>query len=168
MTTRQSLIALLLPVALAFGAASAAEPSSSRGTVEHGRYLVRTSGCNDCHTPGYAEKDGKIPERDWLTGNPVGFQGPWGTTYPVNLRLLVQSLTEREWTRRVRGAARPPMPWISLNSMTDRDLHSIYRFVRSLGAAGKPAPEFVPPGKTVTTPYIEFFPKNLPKQAQTH
>ena len=24
--------------------------------IKRGRYLVETSGCNDCHTPGYAQR----------------------------------------------------------------------------------------------------------------
>ena len=157
----------LLPSVLLLGNAVAG-PSAERATAEHGHYLVAISGCNDCHTPGYPEKDGNIPEKAWLTGNPVGFKGPWGTTYPVNLRLLMQTMSEQEWMSRARAPARPPMPWVSLSHMSDNDLRSIYKFIRSLGPAGQPAPEFVPPDRLVSTPYIEFFPKNLPKQAQTH
>ena len=61
-------------------------------TVERGRYLIATSGCNDCHTPGYSESGGTLPAHHWLVGAPLGFQGPWGTTYPTNLRLLVQGM----------------------------------------------------------------------------
>lgn len=157
----------LLPAVLLLGSAAAA-PSADEATPEHGRYVVAISGCNDCHTPGYPQKDGKIPEQDWLTGNPVGFKGPWGITYPANLRLLVQSMSEQEWIQRARSPARPPMPWVSLKTMTNNDLRSIYLFIRGLGAAGQPAPEFVPPDRPATTPYIEFFPKNLPKQAPAH
>ena len=57
-------------------------------TVERGRYLLRTSGCNDCHTPGYPLFEGKTPEDLWLTGDTFGWRGPWGTTYGANLRLL--------------------------------------------------------------------------------
>jgi hypothetical protein len=34
----------------------------------------------------------------------------------------------------------------------------MYRYIRSLGPAGKPAPRAVPPGGTPTTPYINFVP----------
>jgi len=50
--------------------------------VKVGRYLVVISGCNDCHTDGYLMTEGKVPEENWLTGSPVGWHGPWGTTYP--------------------------------------------------------------------------------------
>ena len=46
--------------------------------------------------------------------------------------------------------------------MSDADLRAVYGYIRSLGAAGHPAPAYVPPGRKVATPYIEFVPKNLP------
>lgn len=136
-----------------------AEPS-----IEQGRYLVLVGGCNDCHTPGFAEAGGKLPQKDWLTGSPVGFQGPWGTTYPGNLRLSAQALDETHWLKLARSPLRPPMPSPSLAAMSDDDLRSIYRFIRGLGAAGSAAPVYVPPGQAVATPFIEFVPKNLPAQ----
>lgn len=140
-----------------------AEPSPGPST-EHGRYLVLVGGCNDCHSPGFAESGGKLPMKDWLTGSPVGFQGPWGTTYPGNLRLSVQALDEGQWLKLARSPLRPPMPSPSVAAMSDDDLRSIYRFIRGLGAAGSAAPVYVPPGQAVATPFIEFVPKNLPDQ----
>lgn len=133
--------------------------------VERGRYLVRTSGCNDCHTPGFMENDGATPERQWMSGSAIGFSGPWGTTYPSNLRLLAQMMTEQQWLARARSPMRPPMPTPSLRAMRDDDLRAIYRYIRSLGAVGEAAPAYVPPGRTVRTPYFDFVPKNLPQQA---
>jgi mono/diheme cytochrome c family protein len=126
---------------------------------------VATTGCNDCHTVGYPESGGKVPEAEWLTGSPVGFAGPWGTTYPANLRLTAQALSEEAWMVRARSALRPPMPWFSLRDMSDSDLRAMYRYIRSLGAKGTMAPAYVAPGGKVTTPYIEFVPKNLPARA---
>lgn len=135
-------------------------------TLERGRYVAATSGCNDCHTAGYPESGGRVPEADWLTGSAVGFNGPWGTTYPANLRLLAQTLSEKQWLARARTEMRPPMPWFSLRDMKDEDLRAMYHFIRSLGAKGEPAPAYVPPGQKISTPYFEFVPKNLPKQAR--
>jgi uncharacterized membrane protein len=108
--------------------------------IERGRYLVRTAGCNDCHTPGYVESAGRLHESRWLVGNVLGWQGPWGTTYPANLRLLAQSLTADQWLLAARRQTRPPMPWFALRDMTDTDLLAIYYFTRSLGPAGRAAP----------------------------
>lgn len=134
--------------------------------LARGRYLVATSGCNDCHTPGYPQADGKIPDGKWLVGSPVGFQGPWGTTYPANLRLMMHTLSEQQWLKKARTPMRPPMPWFSLREMSDADLRAIYAFVRKLGPAGEPAPNYAAPGVAVKTPYFEFVPKNLPQTAR--
>ena len=122
-----------------------------------GRYLVIIAGCNDCHTAGYADAVGKIPEKDWLTGDRIGWRGPWGTTYATNLRLHMQHLSEEQWLTIARAAEfRPPMPWYILREMTDQDLRAIYRFIRNLGPAGEQAPAFLPPTQEPPQPYILF------------
>ncbi len=152
---------------LLIGAAQAVEPvDTGQAQLERGRYLVRVADCNGCHTVGFAESGGSIPETDWLAGNPIGFRGPWGTTYPANLRLVAQQMSEAQWLARARGPMRPPMPQPALNAMTDRDLRAIYRYIRSLGPKGEPAPAYAPPGVAVSTPYIDFVPKNLPAHAR--
>ncbi len=163
MNTRE----LLIGGCLAMAASTAlADPAVDARILERGRYLLATGGCNDCHTAGYPESGGRVPQSEWLTGNAVGFNGPWGTSYPANLRLLAQKLSEQEWVANARREMRPPMPWFSLRDMRDEDLRAMYHFIRSLGAKGAPAPAWVPPGQKVGTPYFEFVPKNLPRQAR--
>ncbi len=146
--------------------ASAQPAPDQQKLIAKGEYIAKTAGCHDCHTPTYMESAGVgIPKEQWLTGTHVGFKGPWGTTYPVNLRLYVQTKTEQEWLARVRQPMRPPMPWFALRDMNDEDLVALYQFFRSLGPEGVPAPAAVAPGEQVTTPYIDFEPKNLPSQA---
>lgn len=145
--------------------AHAASGNDARA-IERGRYLSVVGGCNDCHTPGYMQAEGKVPENLWLTGTDLGFQGPWGTSYPANLRLYMGKLSEAQWLARARQPMRPPMPWFNLREMSDKDLVALYRYVRSLAPAGKPAPVAVAPGQQVATPYIEFVPKNLPASTQ--
>jgi mono/diheme cytochrome c family protein len=142
-----------------------AGPTVDKNMLARGRYIVTTSGCNDCHTPGYPESGGKIPESERLTGNSVGFSGPWGTTYPANLRLVVHSIPEEAWMKIARSELRPPMPWFSLRDMSDADVRAVYQYIYSLGPKGKPAPAYVPPDQVVHTPYIEFVPKNLPTKS---
>ena len=142
--------------------AHAQKPSAPSRDHERGRYLVKIGGCNDCHTPAYPEKAGAVPEAEWLTGVPVGFQGPWGTTYAANLRLSIGAMTEPQWLAVARKPMKPPMPWFALRDMTDADLRAIYRYVKSLGPAGTPMPEFVPPGGAVKTPFIVFVPQPPP------
>jgi len=137
--------------------AGAAEPAPDRQLVERGRYLARVSGCNDCHTPGYLMNEGNVPEAQWLTGSDFGWRGPWGTTYPSNLRLFVKDMSESQWVEVARTLKRrPPMPWFNLNSMKESDLRALYQFIRSSGDPGQPAPAYVPPGEEPTTPYALF------------
>jgi len=87
----------------------AAAPAANAKSIERGRYLARIAGCNDCHTPGYAQTGGKVGEKLWLTGDSLGWQGAWGTTYPSNLRLALAKMTEQEWVRVAKSAQyRPP------------------------------------------------------------
>jgi len=134
--------------------------AGSHGTdpaIERGRYIVRTAGCNDCHTRQYAERGGDIPEAQWLVGDALGWRGPWGTTYPTNLRLYMQGLSEREWVEKAQTlATRPPMPWFNVRAMSERDLRALYRYVRHLGSAETPAPAYVPPQGNPSAPYVQF------------
>ena len=135
---------LIVAACVAASAAHAKDDSA----VARGRYLVEIGGCNDCHTAGFAPSGGKVPEAQWLMGDSLGWHGPWGTTYPINLRLYFQGLTEAEWVKRAKSlSARPPMPWWSLHAMTTSDLQSLYRYIRHLGPAGQPAPSYLPPDK---------------------
>ena len=150
-------------LAAAIGCAtSLAFAAGDDAAIARGRYLTRTSGCNDCHTPGYPEAGGNVPESQWLVGVPVGFKGPWGVTYPSNLRLVVAAMSEDAWVAYARQPRRPPMPWFNLRDMSDDDLRAMHRFIRSLGPAGTPAPAYAPPGTDVATPWILFVPQNLP------
>ena len=133
--------------------------------IRHGRYLIQIGGCNDCHTAGFMQNPGQVAEAEWLTGNTTGWHGPWGTTYPANLRLLAQQMDEAAWLARARQPMRPPMPAYSLEKMSDADLKAIYRYLKSLGPKGDPAPAYVPPGANVATPYLDLTPQNLPPQA---
>ena len=142
-----------LITALFLAGASTAESSESPH-ISRGRYLVKIAGCNDCHTPGYTQSAGAIPEAQWLIGDKTGWQGPWGTTYPINLRQFMQGMTKAQWLEIARQPTRPPMPWFALRDMSDEDLAALYDFIRSLGAAGPAAPAYVAPGQAVSTPVI--------------
>lgn len=144
-------------LAAASSAAMAADPAASAGQVERGRYLIRVSGCNDCHTPNYGRQNGQVDEKLWLTGDALGWSGPWGTTYATNLRLLLAGMSERQWLQHARSMQpRPPMPWFNVRAMSDADLKAIYAFTRALGAAGAPVPAYVPPGSKPMGPVVRF------------
>ena len=56
--------------ALSTAAVAAGKPDP---LVARGKYVVTIAGCNDCHTANYAASDGKVPEKDWLQGDVLGF-----------------------------------------------------------------------------------------------
>jgi mono/diheme cytochrome c family protein len=126
--------------------------------VQAGKYLIMIGGCNDCHTAGYVAKRGKVPESEWLKGDVVGYQGPWGTTYASNLRLTVDMCIEHDFVGLMRKRdARPPMPWLSLHAMSDQDLRAIYQYIKQLpGEKGPKAPDYAPPGAQVKGPVVVF------------
>jgi len=169
---RETLVAVLLAaMATGFNTASAQQKGERKAgkamseDAKRGRYLVQIAGCNDCHTPGYAPSESKVDEALWLTGDVLGWRGPWGTTYPANLRLVAQNLTEDQWVARAASPGlKPPMPWFNVRDMTGRDVRAIYRYLRHLGPAGQPAPAYVPPDKTPSGPFVQF-PAPPPKPA---
>lgn len=137
------------------GGRQAAPPA--KVSVERGRYIAQVAGCNDCHTPNYAMSGGTVPEKDWLIGDHVGWKGPFGTTYPANLRIALGKLSEDQWVHLAKNARfRPPMPWFALRDMSEDDLRSLHRFVRSLGDPGQPAPAYLPPGVPPKGPVFTF------------
>ena len=146
-------LAACQPAAKPAVAALAPEPD----LVARGEYLVKIGGCNDCHTPGYAERGGQLDKAQWLTGSPLGYNGPWGTTYPTNPRLRMQEMTEAQWMEYSANLrTRPPMPDFTVRAMAEEDRRAIYRFVHSLGAAGQVAQQALPPGQTPEPPLFQL------------
>lgn len=148
------MVGITLITALFTGPLSA---SSEDLMHDRGRYLLKISGCNDCHTPGYALSGGAVPEKEWLTGDSLGWRGPWGTTYPSNLRRYMQTISEEQWLAQAKTRQyRPPMPWFALRDMSEDDLRAIYRFTKHLGAAGAPAPAYLTPEQMPEGPFVQF------------
>lgn len=142
-------------VGAALALASACTIAAPDPAVARGRYLIQVGGCNDCHTPGFAPSGGKTPEADWLVGDGLGFQGPWGTTYASNLRLTFKDMTEAQWMEKAKTfTARPPMPFWAVTSMTEADRRALFRYVKSLPVKGEAAPAYVPPGQAPKGPAV--------------
>jgi len=141
---------------LAADAPKSGKAASSK-QIERGRYLSIVGGCNDCHTSGFAPRDGQVPESEWLMGAALGFSGPWGTTYAPNLRLTVSRMTEAQWVPYAKALrTRPPMPWFTFNKWSDPDLRALYQYIKSLQPVGSPAPSYVPPDKQAPPPFIQW------------
>lgn len=151
------LFAIFAPLAFA------SDHDSTNALIKRGSYLVSIAGCNDCHTAGFAPSGGKIPQSEWLKGDSLGYSGPWGTTYPTNLRLRLAEMDLATWKSYARAVVlRPPMPYWALNTMDDMDLDAIWHFTRSLGKAGTAAPAALPPG---VEPPLPAFTLKLPTSA---
>jgi mono/diheme cytochrome c family protein len=166
----KAIVVLLVAGFLAWAMFACGEDLSAQNSAktvrtqqEQGKYIVMLGGCNDCHTVGFAESNGQNPaESEWLTGSPVGFRGPWGTSYPANLRLTVNSMTEDAWVQMCKTRqGLPPMPWPSLNHMDESDLRAVYNYIKSLGPKGEKAPVAVAPGQEPQTPYFIFEPQHM-------
>lgn len=155
------------PIAAASGDVftAAATPSSDAELLARGEYLVRITGCNDCHTVGYAERQGEVDKAEWLKGSPLGYRGPWGTTYAANLRSRLADMDEAQWLDySAKLRTRPLMPDFAVRAMSEEDRRALYRFIRSLGPGGSEAPAYLPPGKKPPLPYLELL---LPPIAPT-
>lgn len=134
-------------------------------SVERGLYISIIGGCHFCHTEGYREAEGKIDPAKALQGSSIGWRGPWGTTYAVNLRDIVLGYTEDKWIDRMKTRVNlPPMPWYQLQAMDESDLRSLYRYIKSLGFPGDSAPFYREPGKEPRTPYVTLDPPQMPKK----
>lgn len=143
----KSLLIAVAALGIAAGAA-AKDP-----VVERGQYLVSIGGCDDCHSVR------GTPDSQRLTGSSLGFSGPWGVSYPANLRLSADRLTLPQWLARTQAGGLPPMPWEALASMTTEDRTAVYQYLRSLGPAGTPAPLALAPGQPIPTMHISFVPQ---------
>ena len=150
-------VVLLSLLSMGLLAPQAWAANDAKQMVARGEYVARIGGCNDCHTDGYLMKDGNVPTSEWLKGSGFGWRGPWGTTYPPNLRLFVKNLTEDQWVKEAKTLKRrPPMPFFNLNAMHDDDLRALYQFIKSLGEPGNQAPAYIPPDKEPPMPYASF------------
>jgi mono/diheme cytochrome c family protein len=92
------LIAALIPAAV-----SATEPQNARAqtnkpNIEHGAYLVRTMGCNDCHTPWKLGPKGPEPDMTRaLTGHPQDMKLPPAPQLPPGPWIGVVAATNTAW-----------------------------------------------------------------------
>jgi len=144
----------------AVAALPAASSSKADPLIARGRYLVGFGTCNDCHTPGWRESDGTAPIARWMVGTNVGYRGPWGTSYPANVRLEFARISESDWLFMVRTrAGHWPMVWHDLRFLSLTDQRAVYRFIKSLGPAGTPAPADLAPDVVPKTPYVWVLPQ---------
>jgi mono/diheme cytochrome c family protein len=172
-----ALVIALLPV---LGAAQQA--TGNNAAVERGRYLVRITGCHDCHSP---KIQGMTPDLDRaLSGRPsttalptptkdevhaspdlTAWTGPWGYSVASNLTPepttgIGTRYTEASFIATMRTGKKPngtpimpPMPSDVYQNMTDEDLRAIFAYLRTI----KPITNAVysgltPPGNATQKP----------------
>ena len=134
-------------------------------SVERGLYISIIGGCHFCHTEGYREADGKIDPEKALKGSSIGWRGPWGTTYAVNLRDSASGFNEDTWVDHLKSKVQlPPMPWYQVQAMSESDMRSLYLYIKSLGEPGESSPYDRAPGKEPRTPYVTLAPPQMPKK----
>lgn len=133
--------------------------------VARGQYLVRSIGCEDCHTPGTFY--GKPDTTRMLAGSELGWKGPWGTTYARNLTPdsatglgkwseadIVNALHEG---RRPDGTALlPPMPWFDFVWLSQEDAHAIARYLKTIPPVVHKVPDKLKPGAKPKGSYWEL------------
>ncbi len=144
-----------------------ATPAAAKSVIERGRYLAIVGGCNDCHTPGTLFGAPDFSRE--LSGSDVGWKGPWGTSFPLNLTPDVEtglgSWTAAEIANTLRTGVKkdgtvllPPMPWQNTSQMSESDLHALVAYLRSLKPVKHAVPKALPPGGAYAGPVIPFPP----------
>lgn len=138
-----------------------AQQAAGNALVERGRYLVRITGCHDCHSP---KVEGMTPDLTRsLSGRPstsplpsatkgevhasldlTAWTGPWGFSVASNLTPdaatgLGTRYTEATFIATMRTgkkpngtAIMPPMPSEVYQNMTDEDLKAIFAYLKTI------------------------------------
>lgn len=102
------------------------------------------------------------PSGPWLwhgTATNTAFAGPWGVSYAINLtpdptglknwseQMFVSAMRTGQHTGRGRPIL-PPMPWQSLNALTDADLKAVFAYLKTI----RPVHNVVPPAHVAPPP----------------
>src|SRR5262245_9386594 len=156
-----SIVATVAATALFASERTAAQQPSSDSSVERGRYLVRITGCHDCHSP---KIKGMTPDLDRaLSGRPsttplptatkdevhaspdlTAWTGPWGFSVASNLTPdpttgIGTRYNEASFISTMRTGKKPngtpimpPMPSEVYQNMTDDDLRAIFAYLRTI------------------------------------
>jgi len=146
---------------LCVAAPAAAQQPAATSQVERGRYLVRITGCHDCHSP---KVKGMTPDLDRaLSGRPsttplptptkdevhaapdlTAWTGPWGYSVASNLTPdpmtgIGPRYTEASFIATMRTGKKPngtpimpPMPSDVYQNMTDDDLKAIFSYLKTI------------------------------------
>lgn len=153
---------LILVLVLVAGTDGRAQRSGgAQSAVERGQYLVRITGCHDCHSP---KVEGMTPDLSRaLSGRPsttpipsqakgevhasldlTAWTGPWGQSVASNLTPdpatgIGKRYTEATFITAMRTGRKPegtqiqpPMPSEVYQNMTDEDLRAIWAYLQTV------------------------------------
>lgn len=124
--------------------------------IDSGRYLVNMAGCNDCHSP---KKFGDVLDKEKLLSGGIEFPMPTGGyTHSANLTpdesglgpwseeafvAKFKSYNDAGMIQKIEpGMYSSLMPWYAFRKMTDRDLKSIYAYLRTIKPIYNPVVKF--------------------------
>ena len=121
----------------------AADAPKVAGSLEQASSSAADTSCRSAAATTATRRDTlerRQGSREGLADRATSSDGaePWGTTYPVNLRLYMQKLTEAQWLQTAKSLqTRPPMPWFAVHA-DDRcgPARASTAYVRHLGPAG--------------------------------
>jgi mono/diheme cytochrome c family protein len=149
-----------------------AAPAKPTASAERGKYIVGTSGCNDCHTPGYFF--GKPDMNRFLGGSEVGFEMPGlGVFHGPNLtpdkETGLGNWTDEQIITALRTGERPDgrmlapiMPWQAFASFTDEDVKSVVLYLRTIPAIKNDVPGPFGPAEKPTQFVMKIVPPEQP------
>ena len=176
--TAGAALAALLAIGCAKESTTVKAAMTPEEKIARGKVISYTSACHDCHTPGglYGSPD----STRMLSGSELGWEGPWGISFPRNLtpdmETGIGSWSEDDIVTAIRTGVRPdhtpimpPMPWPMYSHLSDDDAHALAAFLKSIPAVHHKAPDRIPPGTANTSSHVTFPPPpawdalNLPK-----
>jgi len=145
--------------------------------IARGKQIAYSSACIDCHTPGTFY--GATDTTRMLSGSELGWEGPWGVTYPRNItpdmETGIGSWSEEDIVTAFRVGHRPdqtpilpPMPWPAYSQMSDADAYALAAYLKSIPPIRHKVPDRIPPEGKATGPRLTFPPppawdaQNLP------
>jgi mono/diheme cytochrome c family protein len=140
-----------------------AEAKPTAAVLDRGKKLAMFGGCIDCHTPGALYGAPDITRQ--LSGSEMGWSGPWGTSYARNLTPDLETglgyYKEHEIILALKSGKRldgkpmlPPMPWQSIATLSDADMHALVAYLQSLPPVAHQVPDALPPGQAPTGPAL--------------
>lgn len=143
-----------------------------RDRVERGEYLVELLGCGSCHTNGAFEGAPDLSRALAGSNTGIAFNNPLGDSrpgiiYPANItpddKTGIGTWTERQLANAIRaGIGRhgkrriASMPWQGYARLTDEDVASIVKYLRSIKPIENRVPAEVEPGQKAQHPFVYF------------